>query len=148
MKIAELPVLSEEQRDDAAFRAKDLGWAAVVRLFDHYADTQKLSYQKLGERIKRSRSHVQRWLASPFNLSLSSLGLLAEGLDADLVISLKPRRSPASGINICHPSQDARGTLISRSLLTRCDTTTVPNSPPSPDKIPSSSEPELTTVVG
>jgi hypothetical protein len=114
-KIADLPALTEEQRDDAAFRARDLGWSALVRAFDHRVSTERLTYQALGQRIKRSRSHVQRWLSSPFNLSLGSLGLLAEGLNADLVISLEPRVPIPLGKNSCHPSEAADGTVRSRS---------------------------------
>jgi hypothetical protein len=103
IKIADLPALNEEERDDAAFRAKDLAWAALAQIFDFYAETQKLTYEKVGQRIKRSKSHIQRWFASPFNMSLKSLGLLAEALNADLIITLIPRAQPARGQNHFHP---------------------------------------------
>ncbi|HEY7809349.1 MAG TPA: hypothetical protein VIA98_03105 [Allosphingosinicella sp.] len=102
-KIAHLPVLSEEQRDDAALRAQDLAWSLLAGLFDQYAATQKLTYEKLGARIKRSKSHVQRWLSSPFNMSLKSLGLLAEALDAELVITLEPRSAKRTSCG--HPAE-------------------------------------------
>jgi hypothetical protein len=115
-KIADLPVLTQDERDDASMRAKDLGWAALVRLFEEHVVTEKLSYQTLGNRIKRSRSHVQRWLGSPFNLSLGSLGLIAEGLNADLMITLRPRTAAQRGRNYCHPSEAAAGILIARNV--------------------------------
>lgn len=108
IKIADLPALSLGERDDAAFRAKDLAWSALARVFDHYAETQKLTYEKVGERIKRSKSHIQRWFASPFNMSLKSLGLLAEALNADLMISLIPRAQSARGKNYFHPLEAVR----------------------------------------
>lgn len=113
--VADLPPLTADERDDAAFRAKDLGWAALVRVYDEVSATQPMSYQKLGARIRRSRSHVQRWLSSPFNLSLSSLGLLAEGLNADLMISLRPRTGAGILTNFCHPSEAALGVLSART---------------------------------
>lgn len=132
IKIADLPVLNVEERDDAAFRAKDLAWSALARIFDHYAETQKLTYEKVGQRIKRSKSHIQRWFASPFNMSLKSLGLLAEALNADLMISLIPRDQLKGGNNQFHPlhaeglpnviqawstpSTDSNGVLVGRSL--------------------------------
>jgi transcriptional regulator with XRE-family HTH domain len=104
-KIASLPVLSEEQRDDAALRAQDLAWSSLAGLFDDYAHSQKLTYEKLGARIRRSKSHVQRWLSSPFNMSLRSLGLLAEALDAELVIRLEPRGQRAARKSYKHPAE-------------------------------------------
>ncbi|HEX8578492.1 MAG TPA: hypothetical protein VF655_02720, partial [Allosphingosinicella sp.] len=61
------------------------------------------TYEKLGARIKRSKSHVQRWLSSPFNMSLKSLGLLAEALDAELVITLEPRSAKQTSCG--HPGE-------------------------------------------
>src|SRR5215208_1598850 len=100
--MASLPPLEDDAQEDAAFRAKDRAWASLVRVFDRYNESECLTYVDLGRRIHRSRAHVQRWLASPFNLSLKSLGLLAEGLDADLVIEVRPRLKQMCP-NYCHP---------------------------------------------
>lgn len=106
-RIAQLPVLDEEARDDACYRAQDRAWSALVSLFDHYNRAENLSYEALGKRISRSRSQVQRWLGSSFNMNLKSLGLLAEGLDADLSIEVKPRQAAAEAA-YCHPREAAR----------------------------------------
>ena len=110
-KIAELPPLDEDQLDLACVRGPDRSWATLVKLFDRYHREQGLTYEALGKRIKRSRSHVQRWLAAPFNMSLKSLGLLAEGLDADLVIEVRPRVPEIRGTNYAHPSERAKERL-------------------------------------
>lgn len=143
VKIRDLPVLSEAERDDAVFRARDLGWAALVRLFEQHVDQEKLSYQKLGDRIKRSRSHVQRWLSSPFNLSIGSLGLLAEGLNADLRITLEPRTMDAFK-NYCHPSEAAKGVIVARTVPVQVKTQQVSSF--APPLIRTSADADLTMV--
>jgi hypothetical protein len=130
IEIKDLPPLTLEERDDASFRARDLGWSVLVDLFERYSQTESLSYQRLGDRIKRSRSHVQRWLSSPFNLSLGSLGLLAEGLNADLVIRLEPRSARSARSNYCHPSDAASGTVVSRGVSLPSTTSTRVESAP------------------
>ena len=113
-KISQLSVLDDDERDDAEFRARDRAWSALVHLFDHYQRTENLNYETLGRRIKRSRSQVQRWLHSAFNMNLRSLGLLAEGLDAELVIDVRPRTKSQLGLNYCHPAESARARLVAR----------------------------------
>lgn len=108
VKIAELPPLDEDQRDDACYRGRDRAWSGLVSLYDHYNRSQGLTYEALGKRIKRSRSQVQRWLSSSYNMNLKSLGLLAEGMDADLMIEVKPRGSSTYETNYCHPREAAR----------------------------------------
>lgn len=117
-KIAELPKLDEDALDDAAFRAKDRGWASLARVFDDYRRTQGLSYAQVGRRIGRSRAQVQNWLGSPFNLTLKSLGLLSEALDADLIIDVRPR-STMRHSNYCHPIEEAQSVLQSRTAPVR-----------------------------
>lgn len=107
-KIADLPPLTQEERDDAGFRGQDRAWSAVAGLFDQYAEKEDLTCQGLGTRIKRSRAQVHRWLNSSFNMNINSLGLIAEGLDADLFIDLRPRELVRKGSNHCHPSDEAR----------------------------------------
>lgn len=106
--LADLPPLNEEAREDACFRAKDVAWAELAALFARYKDEEGLTYAQLGKRIGRSKQHVQRWLSSPFNLSIQSLGLLAEGMNAELSIHLCDRAKEAVGKNHCHPREDAR----------------------------------------
>lgn len=113
-KISQLPPLDIDEREDAEFRARDRAWSTLIGLFDHYQRTEQLSYEKLGKRIKRSRSQVQRWLSSAFNMNLRSVGLLAEGLNADLIIEVRPRRLSAHGTNYCHPAEAAQARLVSR----------------------------------
>lgn len=110
-KIADLPSLDEDERDDACYRGRDRAWSSLVALYDHYSRTQNLTYEALGRRIKRSRSQVQRWLSSSFNMNLKSLGLLAEGMDADLVIDVRPRACSTYETNYCHPREAARARL-------------------------------------
>jgi transcriptional regulator with XRE-family HTH domain len=118
MKIADLPPLDEDQEDDACFRARDRAWSALVDRFTAYQHSQNLNYEQLGRRIGRTRSQVQRWLRSSFNMNLRSLGLLAEGLDADLIIDLAPRHQDNGQRNYCHPAEAARSLLISRAKTT------------------------------
>lgn len=117
-KIADLPPLTQEESDDARFRGQDRGWAAVAGLFDHYAECESLTYQALGDRIKRSRAQVQRWLSSSSNMNINSLGLIAEGLDADLIIDVKPRAQVVAGTNRCHPCDEARAFVQHLSKVT------------------------------
>lgn len=120
--IAELPQLDDDERDDAAFRARDRAWAALVNLFDEYSRSQGLTYEALGKRVKRSKSQVQRWLSSPFGMNIKSLGLLAEGLDADLIIEVTPRQASSPRANHKHPR------IIVRELRPRLNVgTTAPN---------------------
>lgn len=107
IKIAELPKLTIEEAGDASFRLRDRLWASVGDLFDAKAEEEGLTFAAVGRRIGRSRSQVQRWLASPTNMTSASAGLLAEGLDAEFVIHLEPRseRGPS---NYIHPCEDAR----------------------------------------
>lgn len=125
LPIAELPPLDEEERLDAAFRGKDLGWSAIARLFDHYRRTENLTYSALGERIHRPRSQVQRWIASPFGMNLSTLGILAEGLNADLRIEVVPRTKSVFGANYCHPREAAKSIKLQHLYLTEASSPTV-----------------------
>lgn len=117
-KIANMPPLDLESRDDACFRARDRAWIALVETFDHYHRNEGLTYESLGRRIKRTRAQVQRWLANPFNMNLKSLGLLAEGMDADLIIKVVPRQVLGAQGNYCHPREAARATASSRGIET------------------------------
>ena len=105
-RIAQLPPLGDEARDDASYRAQDRAWSVLVSLFDHYNRTENLSYEALGRRIKRSRSQIQRWLSSSFNMNMGSFGLLAEGLDADVIIDVRPRSQADRETR--HPREAAR----------------------------------------
>lgn len=106
--IARFPALNLNELDDAEFRAKDRAWSSLVSFYEEAKEADPaLSYESIGRRIKRSRKQVQRWLNSPFNMTLKSFGLLAEGLNADFSIRLIPREEVV-GVNYCHPSEDAR----------------------------------------
>jgi transcriptional regulator with XRE-family HTH domain len=115
--IASLMPLTDDERDDAEFRAKDRAWAALVERFEERRENEGLNYRQLGDRIGRSRKQVQRWLGSSFNMTLQSLGLLAEALDADLKITVTPRRQSDVRVNYTHPSEDARA-FVKINLLT------------------------------
>lgn len=106
--FAALPPLSEEQVDDAEFQGKDLGWSEVVRVFESRRAGERITLESLGARISKPRSQVHRWISSPLNMTMRALGLLAEGLDADLVISLQPRQVSPAGNNYCHPAEAAK----------------------------------------
>lgn len=114
--IGNLQQLDEEARDDACYRARDRAWSALVILYEQYYRTQKLSYEALGRRINRSRSQVQRWLSSSYNMNLTSLGLLAEGLDADLIIEVRPRLPLCAALPRCHPREAAKARAATRSV--------------------------------
>lgn len=90
-RIAHLPVLTTDEIEDARFRGADRGWAALADLFDKYAEGENLSYAMVARRIDRPRSQVQRWMQGPYNMTLQSLGLLTEALDADLEVRVIPR---------------------------------------------------------
>ena len=106
--FAALPQLSEEQVEDAEFQGKDLGWSEVVRVFEARRAEEKITLESLGGRIGKPRSQVHRWISSPLNMTMRALGLLAEGLDADLVLSLRPRETEPAGQNHCHPAEAAK----------------------------------------
>jgi len=105
--FSSLPPLDEDELDDAEFRAKDRAWSALVAVFEDRKDCDGLNYQILGDRIGRSRKQVQRWLSSSVNMTLRSIGLLAEGMDADLDIRVQKRTHCDSRVNHVHPSEAA-----------------------------------------
>ena len=90
-RIAEMPELSQDDLTDAGFRARDRAWAALADLIDQLREEEGITYKKLGHRIGKKKSQVHKWLNSPCNVTLYSLGLLAEGMDADLNIDLSRR---------------------------------------------------------
>lgn len=106
--LTSLPALTEDELNDAAFRAQDLGWAVLLAAFTKRQEAEGLTYKALGERIGRSKQQVQRWLSSPFGMSTRTLGLLAEGLDMDLGIVLEPRTEQDPRSNYMHPSERAK----------------------------------------
>lgn len=106
--FAQLPALTADEVEDAEFRTKDRAWAALIELFEDRKEEDGLNFQILGDRIGRSRSQVQRWLRFSGNMTLGSIGLLAEGMDADLEIQLNKRCLHNSLKNHVHPSDHAR----------------------------------------
>lgn len=116
LPFSSLPDLTEDEIDDAEFRGRDAAWAALVRALEIRREKGDVSYEALGERIGRSRSQVQRWLAEPANMTIMSLSLLAEALDSDLIISVEPRMPVAVCVNYCHPSNRTSGMRISHSV--------------------------------
>jgi len=115
--LSDITPLTCDEVDDASVRGLDRMWAALVAVYHHRAATEGLTYKKLGDRIGRSRSQVQRWFSSPFNLNAKSFGLLAEGLNADMKIDLKPRRHPLHGENEIHPCEEARTYILIRNTF-------------------------------
>lgn len=115
-KVSELPALTQDEREVAAFRARDLLWAVIGDLFDRRQEEEGLTFAALGRRIGRSRTQVQKWLSSPHNMTMQSAGLLAEGLCADLMVQVEPRVHVAiHGYNHCHPA-DAAKALVKVTL--------------------------------
>jgi hypothetical protein len=112
--LQEVAPLNADEISDAAFRGRDLAWAAAVDAFVQREETEGLTYQALGDRIGKSRSQVHRWLSSPFNMNIGSLGLLAEGLNSDLQIHLVPKCRHDGSTNHSHPSEAARCVWQSR----------------------------------
>jgi hypothetical protein len=112
--LSGLPALSELELEDASFRAQDRGWAAVVDLYQRREEAEGITYQSLATRVGRKRQQIQRWLTSAFNMNMRSLGLLAEGLNSDVVITLIPRGPEALGRNYIHPSERARIVLAAQ----------------------------------
>lgn len=104
-RMEKLPQLSEEELEDACFRARDRAWAAVAGQFQDLAESEGLTYETLAKRIGRKRSQVHRWLNSACNMTLGSVGLLAEGMNSDIDISVAPR--PQVPTNRCHPAESA-----------------------------------------
>lgn len=105
VRISSLPTLTHEEIEDARFRARDRAWATIAGLFEDLSDTEDLTYEALATRIGRKKSQVHRWLDSSCNMTLQSVGLLAEGLNVDLVFLAQPRERVRS--NSCHPSESA-----------------------------------------
>lgn len=114
-----LPALTEDEIDDALFRGRDRAWVAVAGLFDHKCESQKLTYQALGDRINRKKSQVHYWLSGAGNMTLKTMGLLAEGMDADLEIKLVPRCVEDFSHNYCHPVVSAESTILLYSKMTK-----------------------------
>ena len=105
--FASLPALDEDELEDAEFRAKDRAWAALIEVYEDRKSSDGLNYKLLGDRIGRSRKQVQRWLSSSVNMTLGSIGLLAEGMDADLDIRIYKRVHEHAQVNFAHPSEVA-----------------------------------------
>lgn len=103
--VLNMPKLSADELSDAGFRARDRAWAALADLFDQLQEEEHLTYDELGKRIGKKKSQVHRWLASPCNVTLQSLGLLAEGMNADLYIQLVKRLQNAG--NSFHECESA-----------------------------------------
>lgn len=112
---AKLQPLSVDEIEDACFSGKDKAWVAVADLFDRKSEQKTITYKSLGDRIGKRRSQVHRWIDSSCNMTLQSLGLLAEGLDADLKIELCPRLNQSSARNnYCHPAEAAAAVVSLR----------------------------------
>lgn len=115
--IHSLPALDREEIADASFRARDRAWVAIAGEFEDRSENENLTYQTLAKRIGRSKAQVHRWLDSSCNMTLRSLGLLAEGLDVNLDILVSKRGRPLT--NQCHPSESAANECrIGATLLT------------------------------
>ncbi|WP_257554167.1 hypothetical protein [Sphingobium sp. CFD-2] len=121
-----LPALEEDELDDAEFRAKDRAWAALVHVYEDRKECDGLNYQILGDRIGRSRKQVQRWLSSSMNMTLRSIGLLAEGMDADLDIQVRKRLACDPRANYVHPSEAARSWVTFHNSAAATNSTVKP----------------------
>jgi len=114
LPLIEAPSLNSDELEDAKFRARDRAWSAVVTEFLSREEREGLTYKRLGDRIGKSRSQVQRWLSSAFNMNIGSLGLLAEGLNSELEINLVPRCREGQRHNFCHPIESAHALIEAR----------------------------------
>lgn len=113
-----LEPLSADEIDDAMFRIRDRLWAELADLYLKLSEESGLTYADLGRRIGRSRSQVQRWLDAPINMTLSSAGLLAEGLNADPEFKLLARCEHGRE-NRAHPCEEAKAQLVYTTILKR-----------------------------
>lgn len=109
--LTTLPPLDQEDIEDAEFRAKDRAWSSLVRVFEAHRERDGLTFDQLGKRVDRERTQVHRWFSSPMKMTLRALGLLAEGLDADIEIRVIPRKPEARCPNHLHPSEAAQTML-------------------------------------
>jgi transcriptional regulator with XRE-family HTH domain len=114
--FSELDTLDQDEIDDAEFRPRDRAWAGLVRLFNERKRLEGLTYEQLGDRIGKPRAQVHRWLSSSMKTTMKSLGLLAEGLDADLVIDIIPRIEHDTSTNQAHPSEFAKVLVQLKSI--------------------------------
>lgn len=114
-KLAKMHPLTHEEAEDAAFRVRDRLWAEIADLFDKLQEEHGLTYADLGRRIGRSRSQVQRWLDAPINMTMSSAGLLIEGLNADIEVRICERLERLT--NRAHPCDEAAAHLVYRTYL-------------------------------
>lgn len=126
VNFASLPALTEDERDDAKFRGKDLAWSLLVGLYDEWAADNDMSYKAVGDRVDLSKQQVQRWFDAPHNMTMSSFSLLAESLDADLVIKLIRRTIPAA-TNSCHPADEAMSNSGVKKYLKRFEAPASPS---------------------
>lgn len=106
--------LTPEEVEDACFLARDKAWVAVADIFDQNNEAGTVTYQSLADRVGRKKAQVHRWIDSSCNMTLRSLGLLAAGLNADVVIKLEPKSRSHLGVNHCHPSEDAAAVVLLR----------------------------------
>lgn len=89
--IRYLPPLTGEEFSDASFRAVDLAWAVVTDIFDRAREAHGINVADVAGRTQLPLMVVDDALATPFGMTLTSLGELAEALDCDLDITLTPR---------------------------------------------------------
>lgn len=80
-------LLDEEVRDDASFRAKDLGWSAIV----HQMQLGSVSVEEAANRIGVTPEEFRRMAQTSIEMNIEKLGLMAEALDCELKIELIPR---------------------------------------------------------
>lgn len=124
-QLSLLPKLDEDEIDDAEFRPRDRAWASLVRIFNERKRTEGLTYEQLGERIGKPRAQVHRWLSSSMKTTMKSLGLLAEGLDSDIVIDVVPRVELDVQTNQAHPQEFAKALVQIRRIYANTVTVTL-----------------------
>ncbi|RYZ90712.1 MAG: hypothetical protein EOP06_07585 [Proteobacteria bacterium] len=112
----DMPPLTIDEIDDALFRGRDRAWLAAAGMFDQKRVEGNITYQALADRIDRKKSQVHYWLKSASNMTLKTLGLLAEGMDSDLEIRLVPRIAEVGFRNYCHPSVVAENIIVMKSF--------------------------------
>lgn len=83
--------LPEEDLEDAEFRGKDLAWSQLVKFFNLKKERDGFTQRELAAKVGITEARVSQMLKAPFNMTLQTLGVLAEGMDLDLNIVLKER---------------------------------------------------------
>jgi transcriptional regulator with XRE-family HTH domain len=89
MNFSDKDLTAQELERFGTARARDAAYDAVMTLWRD-RKSKGLTQKLLAEKIGRDRGWVSRYLRGPGNWTLKTLGAFAQGLDAEVEISIVP----------------------------------------------------------